>query len=129
MTLVELLRHMQFFAHIAHNSVGGATFLQDHAFLAELYAAYEAAYDAVVERMIGLDEDLDLVEVHKVAVKDLKVPKSFEACFKEILSMEKELCDLIEKLVKNQSQGTVQLIGDLANQSEMRIFKLKQRLK
>lgn len=129
MNLVTLLRYMQFYAHIAHNKIGGETFFQDHAFLGELYAGYEGDYDDVVERMIGLDEELDLIEVHKEAVSDLKVPKSYDLCFKEILKCEEELCKIIEDIISECSQGTSQLIGGIADKSEMRQYKLKQRLK
>jgi hypothetical protein len=129
MNLAALLRYMQFYAHIAHNTLGGPTFFEDHEFLAELYAGYEDDYDSVVERMIGLEEECDLIEIHKAASSGLKAPKSFEAAFKEILNCEEELCKAIESLVKGSSQGTMNLLAGIADKSEMRMFKLKQRLK
>ena len=129
MNIAALLRYMQFYGHIGHNLLGGQTFFQDHSFLAELYAAYEDHYDDIIERMIGLEEELDLVEIQKEAVSGLKSPKSYEACYKELLSCEEELCKMVEKLVKDSSQGTANLLQDLADKSEMRQYKLKQRLK
>lgn len=129
MNLATLLRLMQFYAHIAHNKLGGETFFQDHAFLGELYAGYESDYDDVVERMIGLGEKVDLIEIHKKAADSLYECESYKECFKELLDMEKDLCDAIEKLVKDSSEGTKQLIGGIADKSEMRQYKIKQRLK
>lgn len=129
MNIAALLRYMQLTAHIGHNILGGKTFLQDHAFLADLYAAYEAHYDDIIERMIGLDEEVDLVDIQKESVSGLKSPKSYEACYKELLDCEAELCNMIEKLVKESSQGTANLIQGIADESEVRQYKLKQRLK
>lgn len=129
MNIATLLRYMQFYGHIGHNLLGGQTFFQDHSFLAELYAAYENHYDDIIERMIGLDEEVDLVDIQKEAVSGLKSPKSYEACYKELLDCEAELCNMIEKLVKESSQGTANLIQGIADESEVRQYKLKQRLK
>lgn len=129
MNIASILRYMQFLGHLGHNLLGGQTFFQDHAFLADLYAAYEAHYDDIVERMIGTGEEIDLVKVQKDAVSGLKDPKSYEACFKELLDCEVELCNMIEKLVEGSSQGAANLLQDLADKSEKRQYKLKQRLK
>lgn len=129
MNLAALLRYMQFFAHFAHNMCKGETFLVDHPFLAELYSGYEDDYDAVIERMIGLEEPLDLLKIHKAASDGLKVAESFEAAFKEILSCEEELCAALDKLNKGASIGTQNMLADMADRSEMRQYKLKQRLK
>lgn len=129
MNLPALLRYMQFYAHMAHNLVGGATFLSDHEFLAELYATYETAYDAVIERMIGLGEPINLVEVQKKAVAELTAPESFEKAFKELLSCEEDLCKALDKIAKDASLGTNNMLSDMADKSEMRQYKLKQRIK
>ncbi len=129
MNLASLFRHLQFYAHFAHNSVGGETFIQDHAFLGELYAAYEDAYDLLIERMIGIDEPLDLLKIHQSASSDLSVPKSFKEAFEHILSGEEDICAACEKIAKGASLGTENMLAGLADQSEMRQFKLKQRLK
>lgn len=118
MNIASLLRYMQLLSHIGHNILGGATFFQDHAFLSELYSAYEGHYDDIVERMIGLDEEIDLVTVQK-----------YESCYKELLDFEEELCRMIEELAKGSSQGTIDLIGAIGSSSEVRQYKLKQRLK
>ena len=129
MNIASLLRYMQLMAHLGHNILGGKTFFQDHEFLGSLYKAYEGHYDNIVERMIGLDEELDLVAVQKDAVNGLEAPKSYENCYKDLLACEVELCKMIEKLAKGSSQGTIDLIGGIGSDSEVRQYKLKQRLK
>ena len=129
MKIAVLLRYMQFYAHMGHNLLGGKTFFQDHSFLGDLYGAYEDEYDSVVERMIGLGEELDLIKVHENAAAALDKPESYEKCFNELLTCEEHLCKMIEEVVKESSQGTMQLLGGIADNSEMRQYKLKQRLK
>lgn len=131
MNIITILRFLQLYSHNAHNLLKGPTFFQDHEFLGELYPAYEADYDAVVERTIGSKGAIDLISIQKMAIVQLEKTgqcKSFDECFEEILHWEGVLCKAIEKIAPQSSQGTMQLIGDIANKSEMRIFKLKQRI-
>lgn len=127
--MVVLLRKMQFYAHIAHNILGGSTFFQDHEFLGALYAEYENDYDSLVERAIGLDEEVDLISVHKDAVQGLQSPSDYKSCFKELLKYEKELCLLCEEVAEDSTLGTNNLIAAIADKSELRQYKMKQRLK
>lgn len=132
MNLLSILRYLQLYAHNAHNLLGGPTFFQDHEFLAELYATYESEYDAVVERTIGMKGVIDLISIQKQAVDQLVKTgqcTNFQDCFRDILKWEQTLCKAIEKIVPQSTQGTAQLIGEIANKSEIRQFKLKQRLK
>lgn len=124
------LRFLQLYTHNAHNLIKGETFFVDHEELGGLYPVYEAAYDAVVERAIGIGEAIDLLKVQEVAVVTLKQadkPESFKECFKALLSYEKYLCKILQEMVSGYSEGTKQFLGGLADQSEMRQYKFKQR--
>lgn len=129
--LAEIFRASQFYAHIAHNVASGSSFFSDHDYLGELYSAYESAYDDVVERMIGLGQNPDLTEITMNAAKYIKghTHDSTEQCFAYLLSMEQEICDEISSLVKDASDGTQNMLQDMADKSEMRQYKLGQRLK
>ncbi|HAB98234.1 MAG TPA: hypothetical protein DCE71_00210, partial [Parachlamydiales bacterium] len=129
MILASFLRHLQFYAHIGHNVLGGKEFLPNHAFLGELYAGYEDDYDAVVERMIGTGVKVDLVKIHEDALKNLEEPSTYEDCFEYILKKEEELCKNLVKISEESSIGTQNLLSDIADRSEMRQYKLKQILK
>lgn len=130
-----LLRLLQLYSHNAHNLVKGSLFLQDHDFLGELYPQYESEYDSIIERMIGLGQSVDLVEVQALAVEQLKSLPSMSQENKEsfmlILDMEKSLCSLVEAMIVGMkpSEGTKQLLGDVCNKSEMRQYKLNQRVR
>lgn len=129
--LATLLRAMQFLAHAAHNKACGPSFFADHAYLGELYETYEEAYDAVIERMIGLGEDPDICSTNEkgaaLAEKCDCCPQ--EAAFKTLLDMEAEMRAECEKCQKGAPIGTVNFLQGLADQSEARGYRLGQRVK
>ena len=126
-----ILRALQLYAHNAHNLAKGKTFLEDHEFLGELYGAYEGEYDTIVERMIGLGEEPDLNDITKQAA-DAATANDFkdnDNAFSVLLVTEKELCSSIEKDMTDASNGTQNMLQTIADNSEMRQYKLKRRLK
>lgn len=131
--LIVYARMMQLYTHNAHNLVKGAVFFADHEHLGELYEKYSDVYDSLVERCIGRSIPLNLDMIQIEAAKALpsstgvKENKDF---FKQILSCEKTMCSMIESLVKEAtSEGTRQLLGSIADESEARQYKLVQRVK
>ncbi len=133
--LAILLRCMALYAQNAHNLCEKSLFFQDHAFLGDLYNTYIDAYDGVVERIIGLADSnaINLVEVQMAAVSLLKSYAAKEsenvAYFQKLEMMEQKLRAHITALNPSVSVGTQQMIGDLADKSEMRSYKLKARCK
>lgn len=131
-SIVAQLRALQFLAHRAHNVAKGPTFFEDHEFLGELYPAYETAYDELVERIIGTNaESLNICKVNKAAAEMSSVAPNEtkpDAFFRGILKGEKDLCALIEKSIKEQTQGTQNLLAQFADDSEKRQFLIKSRL-
>lgn len=130
--LAVLLRAMQLFAHSAHNLASGPTFFADHAHLGTLYETYEEAYDAVIERMIGLGDDKP--DICGANLKAAEMASKFDCCppavaFSTILDMEKELCDCCKECQKGQSIGTVNFLQGLADDSEQRQYLIGQRVK
>ena len=129
--LASLLRYMQFYGHIAHNLTSGETFFQDHAFFADLYNAYEAHYDDVVERSIGLGMSIDLFKAHNSACQLLSKNQFTDACsaIDKLQEAERVLCSTINTELEDKTEGTKQLLGEIMNQSEMRQYKMQQRVK
>lgn len=135
--IVIILRCLQLFAHNAHNTVARVIFFQDHEFLNEVYTAAETDYDSVIERIIGLfgSESINLNEIQVMAVQKLnKLPtqvKENSTLMQIILELEKELCMHIEQIVRQNgiTVGTEQMLGDIADKSEVRQYKLNQRIK
>lgn len=129
------LRLMYLFLHNMHNLVSRISFFADHEYLSDAYEEILDSYDGVIERMIGKNMNPDLVMIQVAAVEKLKaLPKATKdntEAFNIILSLEKELCMLIEKYAVEQkpSQGCLNLIAGIADQSEVRQYKLQQRTK
>ena len=131
------VRAMQFFGQTAHHLVARAPFHSDHKFFGEAYEAMSDAYDSVAERIIGLmgEEALKpqtlLLEVNEkikmapsTGVKENKVFYQFQ------LMMEQELCKRIAATIAGGvSPGVEQLLGTLCDESEVRQYKIKQRIK
>lgn len=129
--LAIILRSLQLAAHSYHNLIKGESFFADHSFLGDLYGAYESAYDSVIERMIGTKglHPAELLDIQKKAVDLLKtvapidVPKNI---FETLLEGEKRICFHCAQI--NGSLGTMNLVAQLADDSEVRIYKMQQRL-
>lgn len=136
-TLASIYRFLQLFAHAGHHLAKGCTFNQDHAFFGELYAAYGEAFDEVVERLIGTGKlksvkdriALDTKASAILAKTDSEELTCAEDYFELLLEMETEICGKIEKLCEGKlSQGTLNLLAQLADDSEKRQYKLAQRV-
>jgi len=131
--LATTLRTAQLVAHCFHNQTRGISFFADHEFFADLYAAYEEAYDSIIERDIGLGEDCDCAKISADAGAaagkyDPRDMAADEMCA-VLLGMERQIQAEATAATKGASIGTANLLGDLADKSEMRVYKLRQRIK
>lgn len=122
-------RAAQLVAHAFHNLVQGPAFLEHHEHLGELYAAYEEAYDSIVERIIGTGGSPDIAEITEKAasaaasmIRQHK-PKQWAQA---LLDLEARVSDLIEDGFQEHSLGAQNLLQDLADHSEARSYKLGQ---
>jgi DNA-binding ferritin-like protein len=131
------LRALQLFGHHAHHIVARIVFFQDHDILSEIYTKAEADYDDVIERFIGLKgaEALDetkvlIAAVNKVQKMPLKIAKENKELLQSVLKLIEEINTDIEKLCKEPglTQGTIQMVGNIADKNEVLVYKLKQRL-
>lgn len=131
--LAILLNALILYARACHNMATGSTFLQDHDFFADIYGGAEAGYDSVIERCIGTGIKIDIQDINLQAAKTsaaIDLGKTNEDKLSACLEMEKQISSLVDKLVKSGkfSNGTEQLIGDIANASEVTQYKIQQRL-
>lgn len=132
--LAARFRAMQLFAHNAHLITKGQTFYQDHEAFGELYPTYEKAFDGLVERTIGLGGEYSPEALFK-QVSEFMAPTwsctDTEKCFEKALDFEKRICtDITDILTRmDVTQGVSNFLQGLADESESRQYKLKQRLK
>jgi DNA-binding ferritin-like protein len=129
-------RAMNLITHHFHNVCSRVAFLSDHEFFGEVYEALDDAYDAVAERLIGLQDSssVPLMQVLDASNMKLKqLPQDYKdnaQMFQILLQLESEMRAIIEEYIKSgeYSQGTVNMLAQLADDSEMRTYKIKRRL-
>ena len=126
--LATLYRAAYLHAHHAHHQTCGCTFLQDHAFYGELYNTYEDAYDLLVERAIGTGTVVNEVQVNKNAVAAYADAAGTVPVFADFVNHEEGILGCI-KALKDLSPGTANLVQQLADDSEARLYKLRQLVK
>ena len=124
--LATLSRYLQFVSHIGHHLTQGLTFFSDHAFLNELYLAYESQYDIIAERMVGLDLFPDLANINIDAAKALT---NSTTPFATLLDIERKFCIEVKVAMPLVSEGTANMLAQFADDSEVRQYKINQRLK
>lgn len=121
------------FARRAHHDTQGPTFFEDHETFGDLYQAYDAAYDSVVERIIGLGNNIDLSKLAiDAATKAAFHPNehSPEKLFADLLSGEKNLCAVCtaDMMKPGTTEGTKNLLAQLCDDSEKRQFLVQKRI-
>lgn len=133
--LVILFKALKLYAHAGHNLFCGPTFFSDHKMLGKLYEDYDETYDSLVERVIGLygKDSIDLLQIQISSVdllKSLPLNVDNKQMFVIILQQEKKVCDHIKKLinVEGVTEGTKNMLADIADKSEQRQYLLKQRV-
>ena len=133
--LAVQFRAAQLFAHEAHNLTSGPSFHEDHEFFGGTYGRYEGYYDAMVERMIGLNgsaaADVRGIQAAAVQMADSKPSAdSAEAAYRTLLDWNKSIGEMIDKLSKEQTmdEGVRDLIVGIANELQVQSYKIQQRL-
>ena len=126
-------REAQLYAHAAHNLTSGQSFFSDHEFFGELYSTYESAYDSIIERMIGLGFKVSPLEFSRIAAVNAndRTIKSPEDMFKNIKALEEDIDDTIAMYLDDEESttpGVRNLLEGLADESEIRQYKINQRL-
>lgn len=135
--LAIIFKSMNLYARAAHHLAARTPFHSDHAFFAEIYEAADDAFDGIVERMIGLmgEESVGYPGILSQSVANVsKLPytgvKENTVFYQVLLDMEKKVCEKANEIIQSGvTPGVEQLVGELCNQSEMRQYKIKQRMK
>lgn len=125
-------RAMQFIAHRAHNLTSGPTFFEDHEHFAKLYATYEDAYDAVIERIIGIGGVPDINAITVAAGNQMAASPnemSPDDYFAIIAEMETQLRLLIDTANKGALLGVQNMLQQFADDSQKRSYLIGQRIK
>lgn len=127
-------RVLQMYYHYCHNLVTGPTFTQDHGMFGDFYDQAESDYDSLVEYMIATlgNKSLETKAVNQILMKELSgIPvegMSAEQMFLKGLELEEELYEALEQLDAKGTIGLKTLVGDVAQKSDGRRYKVQQRL-
>jgi len=129
------LQAMYLFYRSAHVMASGHQFYQDHKLFKHFYEETQDAYDSVAERAVGLgrDEELNLTEITSKAASKCAtlpfMPPEDADYFKASIGLERDMRNLCWKFIQEGcSEGTRQLLGDVMNLSEARVYKMKRRI-
>lgn len=130
-SLLVTLRAAQLVAHAYHHRISGPTFHEDHEFFAEAYRAYEIAYDDVAERMLGLGAQVKFDQVAREAVAGsatLMLTAGNVGMYKTLLNFEESIQNACVQHTPDATLGTQNLLAQIADDSEKRVYKMKQRV-
>ena len=133
--LVAQLRMLQIITQAMHHNVKGSLFFQDHGALGDFYAALQGEYDRAAEKYVSLYGSYDINQVMQMVMSSMQgVPsqvKENKEYFTILLGKEKELCSMVDMLVKQggYSEGCKNLLADICTVSEGRQYLIKQRIK
>ena len=113
--------------------IKGCTFFEDHEFLGELYSTYENAYDSIIERIIFLAGTANLSDINSRAFMSSAgfnpEGKTSLEIFSAIMVIEQAICSVVKNAVPGATDGTQNLLQGLADESEVRQYKIGQRIK
>lgn len=103
--------------------------------MAEFYAAMDVAYDSLIERHMGLGgemnktELIDVIEEAHEALEEIPEGSDMQAHFEYSLNLESLFRSELNMTMQGASEGTKNLLQDLSDQSEVRTYKMRQRVK
>lgn len=133
--LLALTRMMNIYYHHLHNIAHGPTFKADHELMSDFYTQLESSYDSLIERYIGIGAEMDKSQLLSIitdahAVLD-SIPEGtdMDTHFQYALELEISLRAEIQSSMEMHSEGTKNLLAALADESEVRSYKLKQRVR
>lgn len=125
------LRMMQLYYHNCHHLCKGQSFLSDHNLFGDFYQQMETDYDDAAERFIGLYgcEAFPMKEIATKAAAMADTTLEVANMYRVAKTHEASLLMIVSQIDGNKeaSPGTKQLVGEIGNKSEMRVYKINQR--
>lgn len=132
--LIIISRSLQLYYHYCHNLVSGPGFHADHKFFGKSYKELEADYDLLVEYCVSMygKEGFITQEITDMVARqlsDLSVEEmSAEEMYEKSIELEKEYQEYIVKLNSKAPLGLQNTVQDFATKSDIRSYKMKQRI-
>lgn len=124
------------YAHRAHNVVKGPLFKPDHDMFDGLYKGYDASYDAVVEKILGQGETVDIVDLvqraasafaEQVKATGADATDGYVFCVR-LMAFERGIVSQVAKALKAVTdEGLRNFLQGLADESGDRVYMLRGR--
>lgn len=134
--LLAHLRALALYNQTAHWTVKNSVFMADHQLFERLYNEVNAEIDGLAEKAVGLTggDAVNLPMSLKMIYEKVKAlpsncPENGD-CFKASLALEQEfinLCSIADK-TPDATLGFRNLMADLADRAEGRVYLIKQRV-
>jgi DNA-binding ferritin-like protein len=135
--LLVLIKSMSGYYQTGHWQVKNSVFYSDHLLLERLYNETSARIDQIAEKMMGITGNAALLNLNELTKKQYEIVKALpynpaenSVFFQTGLQCEQkllELCKVIDSAPET-SVGVRNMIGDIADESEARVYLLRQRL-
>lgn len=133
--LLAITRTLNLYYHFLHNVAHGEAFGSDHKMTGAFYEELDTEFDSVSERHIGLSGDVSsatlLYTISEAASILSTMPDTEDmlSYFKYALDLEKQLRAEVDLAMQDATEGTKNLLAGIADRSEVRDYKLKQRVR
>ena len=127
-------RAMQLYYHYCHNLAYGETFHEDHAFFASAYAELEDDYDSLVEYFISLFSNSkfktkEVSELVHEQLQELDVEKmDCNQMYSKAVELEEQYQKYLTQVNGKASIGLQNAVQGLATKSDVRLYKMRQKL-
>lgn len=134
MAAIIRARILNLFYHHAHNVTVGPAFFQDHDFFAAAYGELELDYDKLAEYFIALNGRAKFVtktinEVVEEQLSAYAVETMYASdMYMVALDLERKFQQDLELCLKKAPIGLQNAIGAMSELSDVRIYKMQQRL-
>ena len=133
--LIAQLRSLEDFYKIAHWQCKNTVFYSDHLLLDRLSSEAGSRIDQVAEKAIGTSGNASIVNLKDILKKEFVIiknlsdsPSENSRFFEDALRLEEQLKVFVTTQEPIQSLGVKNMLGDIADECEGRIYLLKQRL-
>lgn len=133
--LLAQLEALQYYYKTGHWQVKNNIFYSDHLLLDRLSSEAEERVDQVAEKAIGVTGDVTIVNLPEVLKKIFAHTKGLTFAspenskyFEDALKLEQALISFCTQNEPTQTLGVKNMLADIADEAEGRVYLLKQRL-
>ena len=136
-SLFVLLKATSEYYKTGHWQSKNTVYYADHQLLDRLYSESYSRLDQIAEKIIGTSGNLAALNLNEIIKKEYEIVKSLPYTpeentifFQTGLGLEQKILELC-KVIDSAPESTVgirNMIGDIADESESRVYLLKQRL-